>query len=117
MEASDWIAIVAAVIALVSLGLTFLERRDRKEQVTAESRDRGAQLRLLQAQVEAELADRQRQRRSHLGATADRIEGGVPGGHVDRHYFTVINAGPDSADELRLAAVTKSGTVVVADER
>ena len=99
MDGSDWIALGAAVIAGIALVVSILERSDRKKAIAQEADDREAGLTLLRQQVEGETADRERQRRADLTATAGRVSGGENGGRIDRHYFTVTNLGPAIARE------------------
>jgi hypothetical protein len=114
METSDWIALGALGLAVASFIVSWRERSGRHEAVKQERDDRRDELRLLRQQVEAELLDRQAQKRAELTATTAGIEGGMNGGRVDRHHFQVMNLGPAVARELRFAAIGDAGTVASA---
>lgn len=115
MDASDWIALAALVIAAASFWASQRERRERSEAIARESNHRAAELGLLETQLELQRAGRNEQLRAELSATPGRVDGGINGGRFDRHTFRITNAGPSHARNLSFWTLGDTSDIVVGD--
>jgi hypothetical protein len=99
-----WIAILALVVGLASLGFTALERRARV-----------AELDLLRRQVEGEERDREHSRRASVVGAHGQISGGRPS---DQHDFFLMNSGPAVARAVDVwPQDDATGEIVTAPQR
>jgi hypothetical protein len=101
---------LALLLALVGLGFTQFERRDRQKESADDRRLRKDELNLLSRQIEGEDADRAARQRSRLTV---EYQGATGGERHDTFDFVVSNAGPAPALDVRLYAMR--GDEVVAE--
>jgi hypothetical protein len=107
MNASDWIALVAL---LVAIGVAIrgelnvrAERRDREK----EDKRRDEELELLREQVGLQVEDRQRANRAEL-VCRQRGHGGESEG-IDYYEVVLHNSGPATARDVEARIATEAG--------
>ena len=85
------VSIVAALGVIASALFAFQQGRTSKKAIEKEAADRGEELNLLRAQVEAAVEDRADRRRAYVSVDQRESSGGE---REDSYTFEVINAGP-----------------------
>ncbi len=123
MNAANWIALAAVLIAGLSFLSSQIERRQRKSEIGTERDKREEQAQkerhfraLVEKRLHLELGDRAENRLARLRAVNRGVNGGVEGGRIDRHRFDIKNVGVAPARDIEITATRQDGDVVARAE-
>src|SRR5919201_7074844 len=110
MSATDVIAVIALVGAILSLLLQYRESGRRKEEIRllrAEATRRDEELELLRQQVEAEREERRHQQQARI-SVGESVRGESVAGRGIEYTVSLQNTGVYIASEIRVELVDAS---------